>query len=137
MENALLGIEPLILIINFLLGKNANPIRWIGSINHSLSSFHFVWIAWKSYCIWYQCCSDKFFDLFTVFCVLIFCNASCHFVLFHFINLFLYLVNDVLLIIKHIKYFSPIFISRYSFYIFEHPVDICKFWRCYWIKYPR
>ena len=38
---------------------------------------------------------------------------------FYGINLFLYLVNDVLLIIKHIKYFSPIFISRYSFYIFE------------------
>ena len=40
------------------------------------------------------------------------------------LSIFLYLVNDVLLTFKHIKYSTPTFITRYSSYIFELFVNL-------------
>ena len=57
------------------------------------------------------------------FHALIFCKASCNFVLFHFINLFVF-SEWCLINIKAYQILSPIFISRYTSYIFELNLNI-------------
>ena len=91
-------------------------------------------IFYKSFFIFYSFClkcmkkllylismllGQNFLIYLLYFCyIIILCMASCNLILFIYQS-FSYLLNDVLLMFKHFKYFSPIFISRYLSYIFE------------------